>query len=191
MITEAEVREASGDELNKLVALYIENDNLGCFDGKGNERRKRIFDCIADASCWMGEIGGVCGFELNGKKHPSGEIDCILSYWDSRHGKPYQSDLEAHVCNWRAKARDFEGDANLAMTLWCDTNGPFGCEDDRMFSLQRTVEDTHFELVHFVQEFVWIDGWHSVRGYPESIEPAQAICRAAVILESESEVRSE
>ena len=111
-----------------------------------------------------GEIArGVCGFELNGKKHPSGEMD---SFWQNRHGKPYQSDLEEHVNNWRAKARDFEGDMNLAVKL---------------------IEDFSFTkfsgLCHCVRIRTVDGGLTQILTVSGSLDkPAQAICRAAVIV---------
>ena len=86
--------------------------------------------------------------------------------WDTRHGKPYQHDIEAHVNNYRAKPRNFEGDMNLAMILWCEN-----------WSLERDVMPISWEVSDIIEE--------SIIGVSDANEdkPAQAICRAAVIVE--------
>ena len=147
-ITEAEARESSGNELNKLVELWCKRDDLSCFEADGSERWERIAKATIG---WFDDLLGVSHEEA-------------LCTFKSRHGKTYQTDLEAHVNNWRAKARDFEGDMNLAMGLWCD-------EFNRLYR-------------HGGMWFVSI--WKTYRIGDDRVfeaeEPAQAICRAAVIV---------
>ena len=90
-----------------------------------------------------------------------------LEVWQNRHGKPYQADLEEHVNNWRAKARDFEGDMNLAIGLW---------QDD--WKLERDIMPVQWEVSDLDDNIIGA-------GDTNEDKPAQdaVICRAAVILE--------
>lgn len=176
--TEAEVRTAEGDELNRMVELVVYKDDLSCFEPDGMEREDRLKDAIHEWY-WRAVEYGSSRWKLRNKFHhglleqkPRGRGDKHGMYkeWKCRHSKPYQSDLETHVNNYRADARDFEGDMNLAMLyLW----------------------HYRFELSSYSEDKLCVAFWgepgemFDVNG--DKDKPAQAICRAAVILELREE----
>lgn len=119
-MTQAEI-----DALNVAIELEVFGDDLSCWDKEGQERAKRCCEAIQSGLpgdyVQRGPLDFIGRAIWNGTEY-NPEISYPWpnpgqAYWYIREGKPWQSDLEAHVAAYRAEPRNFAGDIGLAMTL--------------------------------------------------------------------------
>jgi hypothetical protein len=167
--TEAEIHTLEGSDLDTAIAVVVEGDDL---TANTDERIKEAmcdsgYRFSADSRGFYVKSHGLLVSWFEWPEDKQQECDWLLEIWKRREGQPYQADLEAHVCDWRATAGPFPLE-------WCVMELiPMVWPDGWMKpTLRRNKGKYQF----------WDGAYSALPFHTEASDPATAIKRVALIV---------
>lgn len=159
--TEQQIHELSGRELDIAVCEIVLGDDLTANTDSKRVQAAREWVQSGETE-WRLKATMYTGLKTvaHEMEHPDGtliRIEKPVDLWNSRHGKPYQSDIEQHVANWRA-----EPDVGDVWALWRDN-----------WDLYRSCDKWVV--------LIWLGHDDEVDVYSNAKTPEEAVKRAAII----------